>query len=774
MKNRTFLTLVISLLVCIMTAGAFAQTNPSALKPEEPAQAENVNSPCPYKVVSDDKVYLQIKNVKLRSDNLPLKPFFNVFGKNGDNWKKVSGTWSQAGNQICEKVEKPSNFQIFIDSAYQEYFINVYSDLYQGDKLVARGVSFKTAPLIQWAKDPQNVNKIYPNPLEISKGNTIKLKYVSSKNNRYYFEIVSYSITSLDKQFVKHIHDSFNKYKTKVFLNSREFSPEKIDIGSDSVPILSFNKDKSEVLLLCAPKFKYVFSIKNNQGEIDTIELSTSEIVKQLNECMQKRPDDYTQWIVKCISKKNSEIELIFAGFCIQTEDSDNNAQKNISAIDGNVKPALTVISTIPEETTPTEVPAESACLYKVTNNDKVYFQISKVNLRSDNLPLKPFFRVYGKNGTEWKKVSETSSQDGNQICNDVQKPSSFRFYIDKGYQDYKIDVHSKLFKDDNIAIAQGTPFNVEQLLKWTEHPYNRGRTYYLTISNGNLIGLKNVEINQGQYYYEIVSYKLTSVDDSYKKHFYESYDLWVETKQENAVVIKFNYDKDDKIFKPATPNASDHAELFLNNYDKNKRDFLLSCAADIKISFSFANDKGILDSIELSSDDIVKQLNDCMKRHPDNHSQWVVKCVSKQNSEIELCFNGIQRIYRVTTVSIPLGHSTRNLKDYEGKAPEIRVYIQQNGDPCGISSQYATTGRRSWDCDIPNNNKNRFQIREGISARFSLQIKDPVWFSEKALVDISGIKDLDFAKGEVYEKLDPRMDDDEKRTRIQFEEVKE
>ena len=341
MKNRTSLTLVISLLVCIMTTGAFAQTNPSVLKPEdstlEPRENDVQSAPlvvnqpaCSpgipnrYKVVPDDKVYLQISNVKLRADNLPINPFFRIFGGNGKNWMYITQTYSQAGNQICEKVAKPSNFQFFIDSTYQDCFINVFSKLHTGDQLVARGVSFKTAPLIQWAI-PQNIGKTYPNPLVISKGNTIKLKFISVANNntRYYFEIISYEITSLEKSFVESIQNSYNSFEPKLNFNGKEYSPESCVINSKSLPMLSFTNKKPEVLLSCNLNGTYTFSVKNNQGLIDTIVLPTNEITKQLNDCIKRYPEDYKKWIVKCVSKHNSELELSFAGirrvYCVTT-----------------------------------------------------------------------------------------------------------------------------------------------------------------------------------------------------------------------------------------------------------------------------------------------------------------------------------------------------------------------------------------------------------------------------------------------------------------------
>lgn len=775
MKNRTSLTLVISLLVCSLTAGAFAQSNPSEPKPEDsalgvspgdvPAQEENANDQCPYKVVPGDKVYLQINNVKLRSDNLPLKPYFNVYGKNGDgdDWKKVSGTWSQDGNQICEKVAKPSDFEFYIENDYQDYKIDVHSKWFNGNQLVAEGTSFNAENLFQWADNLQDADQTYN--LKISNGNTLELKKVRIQKNRYYFEIVKYNFEIIDNAYKKYLYEhydirlaasqegsaaadqwlKYNKEEDKEYNSATESSPDYVEITQDR-----YDKTQREILFPCTEnnKITFTFSVDNNTNTLDAIELTTDDVVKQLNECMQKYPDDYTQWVVKRVSKQNSEIELIFAGFDNPTEDSDVNTQENISVADDN--PDSTVTPTDSEEAAPTEEPEESSRPYKVTNNDNVYLQISKVNLRSDNLPLKPFFQIYAKDGGEWKRVSDTWSQDGNQICKDVQKPSSFKFYIDKAYEDYKIDVHSKWFKDDNLPVAQGTPFNVEQLLKWTDHPYNRGRTFYLKISNGNVVGLKNVEIKQERYYYEIVSYEITSIDDNYKKYFYESYESWVETKQEDVVVNKHKYYKGDKTFKPAAQNAPDHAEMFLNNYEKNKREVLLSCAANKKVSFSFANDKGALDSIELSTNDIVKQLNDCMKKYPDDYTKWVVKGSSKQNSDIELCFGGIQRKYRPVRILIPKGNPIRSKTKYaKGDAPKFRFYIERDGQ----SVEWYQWGKKGWD--ISNDENDYFEIREGIPNKYSIRLydHDTFWFTPQLhLTDFSEITDLDFKKGVVTE----------------------
>ncbi|MDO4856617.1 MAG: hypothetical protein Q4A17_01570 [Thermoguttaceae bacterium] len=417
---------------------------------------------------------------------------------------------------------------------------------------------------------------------------------------------------------------------------------------------------------------------------------------------------------------------------------------------------------------------SSTACPYKVTENDNVYLQISNVKLRSEDLPLYPYFYLYGMTEGKQKYISGTHSQAGNQICENVLKPSSFEFYFDKEYQDCILNVHSDWYTGEEL-VAKGEQFNIAELLKWADDPQNDGKTFTLEISKGNTVELKKGEIKKNRYYYfQIVSYKVTSIDNEYKKYLYEAYKSWVTVSQEGIADKQMNFDK--KNFTPETEDTPDFAELSFDNKDNSKREFLLSCKANKTVTFTVENKTGTLDTIELSTDDVIKQLNDCMQKFPNDHTKWFVKCTSKNQSEIELSFEGIRKIYRITTVTIPVTHPTRQNPRYaeKGYAPWMRIYIQREGVPCGIKKDYATPGRRSWDCNVPNDENNRFEIREGIDAHFSLQIKDAdTWFYEIALPAISGITDLDFSKKVVYEDLGSDVDKD-KRTKVEFEEVKE
>ncbi|MBQ3350113.1 MAG: hypothetical protein IJG38_06905 [Thermoguttaceae bacterium] len=781
MKNRTSLTLVISLLVCSLTAGAFAQTNPSVLKPEDStlearpsdiqlAQEENANGQCPYKVVPGDKVYLQIKNIKLRSDNLPLYPYFYVYGKNGDDWKYISGTSSQDGNQICEKVQNPPNFQFYIDNTYQDYYLDVHSKWYFGKQLVAKGVSFKTAPLIQWAINPNNVGQTFK--LNISNGNDIELRFVRAKNDRYYyFEIVSYKIRNIDNEYKKYLYEAYQTWLlTKqngvedkwlyYYKGDKKFNPA-TENAQDYTEIAQnkYKKEQRELLFPCTEgnNVKFMFSFDGKKYSLDTVELTTDDVVNQLNDCIQKYPDDPTKWVVKCVSKQKSEIELNFAGGLEKkSEGGTKESVKSEKVIE-------------PEQYTE---PDNSPCPYKVTKDDKIYLQLSSVKIDLKNIPLQPYFSLYQIQNTGEKHFKTTSAQAGNQINKNVAYPTKYQIYFDfeSEQKDYRLDVLSDW--GDHV-VAKGATFNIGRLIKWVQNPVNRGGTFELEISKGNTVGLKlNTVSSERYYYFDIVSYKITKIDEDFYKYVIASYQPWVNYSTNTNTLYVYPKTANRE---PATEATPEGVKLTFDNTVSNS-ELLFSCGLNNAVTFTIANKMGEQGHIQLSAYEVRKQLNDCMKKFPEDHTKWVVKFTDGNNSEIELSLAGIRKIYRITSVSIPVGNPARDNPRYseDGYAPWLRIYIQQNGVPCGLESEYATPGRRAWEGNIPNDKYNRFEIREGTNAKFSLQIKDAdTWFYEIFLIGISDIKDLDFAQKNIFEKLSKQYAK-EKRAVIEFEEVKQ
>lgn len=755
MKNRTSLTLVISLLVCTLTAGTFAQTLPpedSTLEARpsdlQSAQEENANDQCPYKVVSGDKVYLQIKNVKLRSDNLPLYPYFNVYGKNGDDLKKISGTWSQDGNQICEKVEKPSSFLFYFDNTYQDYSIDVHSKWHKDDQLVAKGVTFNSAPLIQWAKNPQNAGKIYPTPLEISKGNTITIKFDYSKKDRYYyFEIVSYKITKIDNEYKKYLYEAYQTWLlTKqngvedkwlyYYKGDKKFNPA-TENAQDYTEIAQnkYKKEQRELLFPCTEgnNVKFMFSFDGKVYSLDTVELTTDDVINQLNDCMQKYPDDPSKWVIKCVSKENSEIELSYAGGIEKmTEGGTKESVKSEKVLE-------------PEQYAE---PDNSPCPYKVTKDDKVYLQLSSVKIDLKNIPLQPYFALYQIQDSGESHYKTTSAQAGNQINEKVEYPTSYQIYFDfeSGQKDYRLDVLSDW---GNKVVAKGSSFNIDGLINWVRNPVNRGGTFELEISKGNTVGLKLNSVSSERYYYfNIVSYKITKIDEDFYKYVIASYQPWINYSTNTNTLYVYPKTANRE---PATEATPEGVKLTFDNTVSNS-ELLFSCGLNNAVTFTIANKMGEQEHIQISAYEVRKQLNDCMKKFPEDHTKWMVKYKNSNNSEIELSFEGIQRIYIPTRINIPDGNPIQYKKPYaSGKAPQYRFYIEKDGKQI----QWYNWLPVGWD--VRFNENDSFEIREGMPAGYSIRIFDhnvgmfqPIIF----LLTIPDISDTEFRDGVVIERI--------------------
>ena len=378
--------------------------------------------------------------------------------------------------------------------------------------------------------------------------------------------------------------------------------------------------------------------------------------------------------------------------------------------------------------------------------------------MRSDNLPLYPYFRIYGKNGDNWERIAQTWSQDGYQICEKVQNPARFLFYIDKTYQEFYIDVHSKWHYGDQL-VAKGISVNAANLLKWADDSQNKDKTYKLEISKGNTIELKFDYVKKDRYYYfEIVSYKITNLDNEYKKYLYEAYQTWLLTKQNGVEDKCLYYKKGDKVFSPATANAPDYADIAQNRYNKEQRELLFSCTEgnNVKFMFSFDSKKYSLDTVELTTEEVVKQLNDCMKKYPKDHTKWIVKSVSKKNSEIILSFAGIPRKYILDAIVIPPGNPIQADPVYgNGYAPKYYIEITKKGD---MKSKSYKDNSQGWIVKL--NIPEPVIVREGMGEEYSIKIEN--WFTppysplkgNKPIYTFRSIKDTDLKKRTLVQEL--------------------
>ncbi len=476
---------------------------------------------------------------------------------------------------------------------------------------------------------------------------------------------------------------------------------------------------------------KFMFSFDGKKYSLDTVELTTDDVVNQLNDCIQKYPDDPTKWVVKCVSKQKSEIELNFSGGLEKkSEGGTKESVKSEKVIE-------------PEQYTE---PDNSPCPYKVTKDDKIYLQLSSVKIDLKNIPLQPYFSLYQIQNTGEKHFKTTSAQAGNQINKNVAYPTKYQIYFDfeSEQKDYRLDVLSDW--GDHV-VAKGATFNIGRLIKWVQNPVNRGGTFELEISKGNTVGLKlNTVSSERYYYFDIVSYKITKIDEDFYKYVIASYQPWVNYSTNTNTLYVYPKTANRE---PATEATQEGVKLTFDNTVSNS-ELLFSCGLNNAVTFTIANKMGEQGQIQLSAYEVRKQLNGCMKKFPEDHTKWVVKFTDSNNSEIELSFEGIQRKYRPVRIVIPKGNPIRSKSKYaNGDAPKFRFYIERDGQ----SVEWYQWDKKGWD--ISNDEDDDFEVREGLSNKYSIRIYDYdtyLFTSQLHLTDISDISDLDLKKGKVTE----------------------
>lgn len=130
----------------------------------------------------------------------------------------------------------------------------------------------------------------------------------------------------------------------------------------------------------------------------------------------------------------------------------------------------------------------------------------------------------------------------------------------------------------------------------------------------------------------------------------------------------------------------------------------------------------------------------------------------------------GVQ-VYQLKSVRVSSSSvHTKNPKYANGHAPIFRVYIDKNGEEMGkIEAKNA-----SWEIDFPTSEKNRWKIREGVEDTYLIRLRDKnTNLSEHPIMQVSDLKAEDFAKGEIFEKLD-KLDNQSRAVRFVFEAVDE
>jgi hypothetical protein len=174
----------------------------------------------------------------------------------------------------------------------------------------------------------------------------------------------------------------------------------------------------------------------------------------------------------------------------------------------------------------------------------------------------------------------------------------------------------------------------------------------------------------------------------------------------------------------------------------------------------------GISDASE-----ILDGINKKIAENPDDHEKWTVTLTDKETqNQVTLAFAGVTRVYQLKSIKVPSSSAHTQHKQYQnGHAPMFRVYIDKNGKNVG----QIEVKEASWEIDYPASDKNRWVIREGMGDTYLIRLRDcNTTVREHPIMQISGLAAEDFAKGDIFEKLE-KLDNQSRAVRFIFEPVK-
>lgn len=376
------------------------------------------------------------------------------------------------------------------------------------------------------------------------------------------------------------------------------------------------------------------------------------------------------------------------------------------------------------------QVPAP-VCPYQVNEKDNVYFQITGYNLKpkSVNLTLLPYFRLYEQVAEKAPAlVRQTYAHAGTQHEKAIAKPSNYQIWLEDN-KTYSIDMLSDW---GNEIVCKGTiNFPSNPLIVWAKNPANNGKKYHLSVSKGNSVELEFKFEKKGFYYFEIAGYDFDTIDET----FYEFLEKNYYTK------ITVNENNKNLLTKPIGTGS-----LNVTFTQPKELEFLLPYKTRVYCEFTIQNKMGILCTIKVKVDDIFKSLSEAMNANPTNCSMWIVPVKDDNGNDIILKFAGIQRLYMLKNVTIPTNNSIHVLPRYANNAatPCFRVYLDENGKSLGKTD----ADKKVWLLDFPQKSDNKFEVREGTGATYTIHIKDiDTWFQETHILDIGDLKDLDLKR---------------------------
>lgn len=387
-----------------------------------------------------------------------------------------------------------------------------------------------------------------------------------------------------------------------------------------------------------------------------------------------------------------------------------------------------------------------------IQEDDAIYFKVEEFDV-SANPALCPYFEVYSHEGNEKDRVAQTRASERFLSVKSVSDPDDYEISIPKTEgATLSIDV---LTDYGNEVLAEGRTFPADVLLKQTDPQ----AVQKLEISPGNTVSLRFVREKKRKKIFQIIGFDIQNISKSANEKLVD--------KSQMEFQVKCN---EKPLQEHRMPNGR------LDNTDIQSEDFLLKLEFTDKLCIEFQNSWGKAASFQIPDDELIRKLKETIDQHPGDPSSWKMKFQDAVGNSCVLKFQGVQHLYRVKSIRIPEGAPVRSEARpiLSTKDPNFRIYVMEDGAPCGVNSEYArSSAPRSWQNDFAPDEKNLFLVKAGCAHIYSIFVEDTSPLLDSPMVlEFVDLRAESF-RSEIRQKL-PSMMSEERASRIVFEEVKE
>lgn len=186
------------------------------------------------------------------------------------------------------------------------------------------------------------------------------------------------------------------------------------------------------------------------------------------------------------------------------------------------------------------------------------------------------------------------------------------------------------------------------------------------------------------------------------------------------------------------------------DKYDYSKGEFLIPYddKVDVRIWTRSGTDREVM---RINAKKLLDNLQKHIKENPTDKKKWQYK-QSVDEYSVNFQFVGIQRIFRLHSITVPKSSDLQKREEYKGGTPpKLHLFVDING----VLKKNIPTSRKGRSMTFPQDVSSQFELREWTDETIELRLKDRnTWTTRRQLMEFPNLSITDIQGGTVREKL--------------------